>query len=400
MDASRERMSDPWWKCCCQNLNNPDLTSLYCSSCNHMKCSTCSPSEFKRSSSPGTDSDVPAQNTTPEPESEPRNEHQVEIQTDPLEGLEGKDLKDAHSESGSSEDSFSDQSQSGRRPAMSADMTTAATTELVQLLLVDHLIVSCVKEASRGKFIFQKKFQTQLCRLLRRWARELKLESEPELYEKYVASILIERFSRNISYQLYASITGRGGENSHSSTIPAKTHHRVVLERYLSHGRERYQQSKRPSRDPSGGPDDDSQFDTDGEVDRRWTFSMLYPFPNVIRLRQFLVESKPYQSLRENIFYLVCPNLHRILKKQMTSLSQSHNLPLKDIPQCQTVISETQYASPHTMYLTDQEMEGWVNSCQGLIEKWTRMKWGWWPLRPYRRTLAPGEQRLVWTCVG
>lgn len=361
-----------------------------------MKCSTCSPCEFERSSSPGTDSDVPAQNTTPEPESEPRNEPLVDIQAEPLERPEEEDLKDAYSESGSS-GLFSDQSLSSRTSAMSADMTAAATTELVQLLRDDDLIVSCAKQALFGTAISRQKFQNKLRRLLKQWAQELKLESEPEPYEKYVAPIIVRRLSRNMSYQLCTSITGDDGGQLHLNTVPDETDHRVKVESYLRQGRERYQQSKHRSRKPNGGSDDDSQSDADSEDDE---FGLDFEFPNLERLRQFLIKSKPYQSLRENIFYLVYPNLHQRLEKQMASLSQSHGLLLGEAHQCRTVISETQYASPPTMFLTDQEMEGWVNACQGLIEKCTRMKWDWWPLRPYRRTLAPGEQRLVWTCVG
>lgn len=357
-----------WWGCCaCGNQNNPELTSQYCSSCNHKRCSGCMLIKPMRSPSPETDADVPAENTAPNLESEPRNEAQVDIQTEPLKRPVDEDLNYGYLESGPSEGLFSDQSQSSRMSAISTNMIAAGTAELVQLLLDDYLIASCAKEALRRTAISREKFQHKLHRLLKQWAQELKQESEPEPYEKYVAPLFMNRYSRDLSYLLCTSISSKDGGHS-----------------------------KRRSRDLNGGSDDDSKSDTDSEDDG---LGMDYQLPNVERLRQFLVQSQSYQTFRERIFYFVYPDLHQRLKKQMTRLSQLHSLPPGDANLCQNVISETQHALPQTMILTRREMGGWVNACQELIERQTRMKWDWWPLRPCIRTLAPDEWRLVWTCV-
>lgn len=166
----------------------------------------------------------------PELESEPRNEPRVDIQTEPLEGPEDEDLADAYSESGVSEDLFSDESQSSRTSAISTDMTAAGTAEVVQLLLDDYLIASCAKEALRGTTISREKFQNRLRRILKQWSQELKLESEPEPYEKYVGPLFIRRLSRNVSYQLCASITDKDGGNLQLSTVPDETDHRAKVE--------------------------------------------------------------------------------------------------------------------------------------------------------------------------
>lgn len=140
-----------WWGCCaCGNQNNPELTSQYCSSCSHQRCSGCVLIESMRSPAPETDADVPVQNTVPELETEPRNEPRADIQTGPLEGPEDEDLIDAYSVSDLSEIPFSDKAQSSRTSAISTNMTAAGTAELVQLLLDDYLIASCAKEGLHG----------------------------------------------------------------------------------------------------------------------------------------------------------------------------------------------------------------------------------------------------------
>jgi hypothetical protein len=79
---------------------------------------------------------------------------------------------------------------------------------------------------------------------------------------------------------------------------------------------------------------------------------------------------------------------------------RANALSVKRLRELETFVCELQHDQSGKLIFGIKETTSITNCVKGLPEDLTSEVWDWWPLGPRERTLAAGEARMKWTCVG
>ncbi|KAL3428893.1 hypothetical protein BDV09DRAFT_201144 [Aspergillus tetrazonus] len=309
--------------------------------------------------------------------------------------FESKSLEDSSQNSDATSSVFSIESGSSHTSAETGDMAEAGTSILVDLLTGDKLIMNCCQDALRIARFRPGRVQNKLRRLLRKCATNLKRDQLLDQYDRQILGVFIKHYSRNASSIFCTSLTDGYGALSHRlGSSPDGRDHQVKVEQYLKGERDRFALSDHSV--PATGYEPESDSDSEEDEDDMSEVE----FPNLSHLRRVLVGCEAFQRLRHDLLNFVYPSLDERVKRlaaKFTDPAHPKYLEYRRYPWARIVV-EMRYFVPGTILLDHPQREGWVNTVQGAVEAWTRMRWDWWPLKPYIRDLSEHERRLSWTC--
>ncbi|KAL4933232.1 uncharacterized protein BDV17DRAFT_105287 [Aspergillus undulatus] len=125
----------------------------------------------------------------------------------------------------------------------------------------------------------------------------------------------------------------------------------------------------------------------------------LVSLPEVERLRQILLSTEAYRLLRHDLLDSTFPTLYERMRSWY-----NEKIPLTEDNSAVTpyvndmVLSEFRCIRPEKISFNLNPPNGWLNLCKGAVEKWTRTKRDWWPLKAHVTSLNVDESWVSWPC--
>jgi hypothetical protein len=313
------------------------------------------------------------------------------------------DMKNKHwEESSQGTDSTSSifelQSASSQTSTGVKDIMEAGTSILIDLLSEDNVIISCCTNALGDARFRPNRVQNKLRRLLKQCAVMLKKDESVAYYDRQILHPFLKHVSRNVSYQLCKVLEGGGDASTlRLDSSPDGRDHLRKVEWYFMKLQSRVGMSDHSV--PNNG--DDSESDSDSEDDEDEDDMLQVECPTLDHVRRVLVNCEAYQKLRNDLFLFVYPSFHDRVMKLVAKFRNPRQagIPSSHYYDWSRILTEMRCVVPEKILFTNPQQFDLLNTCKGAAEGWTKVKWDWWPLKPYMRPLSEHERRLFWTCV-
>ncbi|KAI2464066.1 hypothetical protein F4781DRAFT_414220 [Annulohypoxylon bovei var. microspora] len=237
------------------------------------------------------------------------------------------------------------------------------------MLLQDEAVVSCISIAVSRENIGLKEMRDRFRKLLKHFALDIRLEALNEHHRVAV------RFIRSSSTKITQELFSKPFVGDHFPGPPAH--------------------------DKSIGPHENSDQDsTDEEPDEEELYD---DSPRHFdQLKQFILESAAYRSLRQRLHEFVYPNLGSKLRSLLKSWSKHDHKYHLDIDRynLSNLAAELQYIRPHRIRVDCKKKTGQLTRmagyCQNMVEHWTGERWDWWPLPRCPRPFVIKANNRAW----
>ncbi len=123
-------------------------------------------------------------------------------------------------------------------------------------------------------------------------------------------------------------------------------------------------------------------------------------------IRNFVVRSLAFQSLRQKLYRFVHPSMTTELRGLIKSWLAPGNkrAHLVESYKLSNLVTELQYIPTSQIRIGPEAPPAGrasvvINLVKSKIEGWTGESWDWWPLKPCKRPLNDSEVRVSWKCV-
>jgi hypothetical protein len=156
-----------------------------------------------------------------------------------------------------------------------------------------------------------------------------------------------------------------------------------------------------PTEESKVEPESEDDNESDTESEDNFNIGRQEPESLTEFVKHFIISSTAFESLRRNLRNFVHPSFKIMLDDLVNKLSYPKNEKLRTISRYNlcSLVYELQDVQPNEIKISYNERFNLFNYIKGMVEDRTGEEWEWWPFKPRRRVILPGEARLEWRCV-
>lgn len=288
--------------------------------------------------------------------------------------------------------------------------------QLVTLLNEDEALRSLIREAVLKQEIGLGRARNNFRNLLKYLANDLRVEAVNNHHRELVG--FVKTNSSNISQELFSGFSSYGQEAGDEMPEPR-------MQQYATReSQERAEEYLQIPQDPESVEQamldhlNDLTYynnwlsESDGESDQDGVDEEAEPVKldndlteHFDELRQFIMDSAAYQTLRRRFDEFIRPSLRSKLEDLLLRWSRHDHRHHSFVARYKlfNLVAELQYIHPQEIRLDEDNKrthwQAFLGYFQKKAEDWTQEAWDWWPLPPYLRPLEDCESRLRWQCV-
>lgn len=291
--------------------------------------------------------------------------------------------------------------QSSKTSMGDAQLLNIAADDLAELLFTDHQLKSLCLAAIGVSEISEERFKRNFRRLLEIYSVDLKKEAQTR--EQFLAVTLARSRSRYVSNRICQMASPHTG----NFNVLAKLKREPVIEEFLrglANAPEKNSQQDEevlPTEESKVEPESEDDNESDTESEDNFNIGRQEPESLTEFVKHFIISSTAFESLRRNLRNFVHPSFKIMLDDLVNKLSYPKNEKLRTISRYNlcSLVYELQDVQPNEIKISYNERFNLFNYIKGMVEDRTGEEWEWWPFKPRRRVILPGEARLEWRCV-